>query len=447
MHYALVVVPDGQNLVKMMDTIDTLTPYSIIKQTVRVGNVESMLKGLVKILLAKVGDKNLIQTMASRALKLDLHDLEKRGEKVKKKSKDGKGVPKEIATAIEDYVLQPRSTQEHIRYKSQTENKSIVVSILDAHYPAYPPQAVQELDPEQHALAQEYLNIQLSIRDRLEGVQAICKEKPDLLSPIVKEQVALITPLLKALHDGKFDIGQIITLQKAYTEDFIKTAKVTKSYTPGVADFYGLFQRHLPALWKTLHEGAEKCPSLHTATYGWCSDALEQFRSSETRSGESRTGAMTSALQAMYAALPAGEKGAVQSAVDAHASYLATVRATNRSLLQEVLDKRCAPDQVGPSPVLPRWQELLDSTLLTPVEALGRARAGRSVSQTETRQGVLKAPDSSAAAAALGRPFREYLLVGRKSALSMGDMAVTLPQAGGYAKNGISSATSAVIPA
>lgn len=46
----------------MLDLVDTLTPYTIIKQTVRVGNVQSMLNGIVKIMLAKMGDKNLIQT-------------------------------------------------------------------------------------------------------------------------------------------------------------------------------------------------------------------------------------------------------------------------------------------------------------------------------------------------------------------------------------------------
>lgn len=61
-HYFLVLNPEGQNIVKMLDLVDTLTPYTIIKQTVRMGNVQSMLNGIVKIILAKVNDKNLVQT-------------------------------------------------------------------------------------------------------------------------------------------------------------------------------------------------------------------------------------------------------------------------------------------------------------------------------------------------------------------------------------------------
>lgn len=61
-HYFVVLTPEGQNLIKILDLVDTLTPYTIIKQTVRMGNVQSMVNGLVKIILAKVNDKNLVQT-------------------------------------------------------------------------------------------------------------------------------------------------------------------------------------------------------------------------------------------------------------------------------------------------------------------------------------------------------------------------------------------------
>lgn len=62
LHYFTVLTPEGQNLIKMQDLVGTLTPYTIIKQTVRVGNVQSMLNGIVKIMLAQVGGKTLVQT-------------------------------------------------------------------------------------------------------------------------------------------------------------------------------------------------------------------------------------------------------------------------------------------------------------------------------------------------------------------------------------------------
>lgn len=431
MHYAMVMVPEGQNLVKMMETMDALTPYSIIKQTVRLGNVQSMLNGFVKILLAKMGDKNLVQTMVSRAIKIDLHDLEKRAEKIKKKSKDGRGLPKEISLAIEDYIHQPRSVQENIRLKSQQESKSIIACIFDSFYPVYPPQAIQDITPDQHTLAIEYLAIQLSTRDRLESIQTVCKEKPDLLSPVIKHQMALLAPLLKAFHDGKFDIGHIITHQKDYTADLIKTAKVTKDHVPGVDDFYALFQRHIPGLWKDLHEAASKCPGLHDAVYDWCSASIGQFRSSDTVgevNPELRTGETTEALLKIFDDLPGGaKKEEVRSALDEHAAYLTRMRATSRAMLQQVLDRRCSPDQIGPSPVLPRWHALLDATLLTPTELSGTVRTGRSADQVAARYDVAAAPDSSVVFEALSGSFRQYLFTERSGeSVPMGDVAAKI---------------------
>jgi hypothetical protein len=62
MHHFYVVMLDGQALLQIMDMVDTLTPYAIIKQTVRMANVPAMLGAMTKILLAKVSGKNLLQT-------------------------------------------------------------------------------------------------------------------------------------------------------------------------------------------------------------------------------------------------------------------------------------------------------------------------------------------------------------------------------------------------
>jgi hypothetical protein len=61
-HHFIIVLPDGQALLHMMDMIRMLTPYTMIKTTVRVGNVASMLNGMTKIMLTKVNGKNLQQT-------------------------------------------------------------------------------------------------------------------------------------------------------------------------------------------------------------------------------------------------------------------------------------------------------------------------------------------------------------------------------------------------
>lgn len=358
---------------------------------------------------------------------MDLHDLEKRAEKIVKK----KECPKEIATALDDYVNnQPRSTQEQFRARSQQENKSMVAIILDAFYPIHPPTEVQAMSEGQHKAALEYLSLRLSVRDRLEGVQALCKEKPDILSNIVKESVSLLEPTLKSLHEGKFDIGKLINLQKTFNEDMVKTAKVTKNYKPAVSDFFAFYTRMMPTVWKMLHEASTRCPSLHKAVYDGCREALDNFQAHGGQAGEGvKTGSMTGPLLAMFEQLPSEQRGGVRQALDKHAAYMADARSQSRQKLQQVLNKQGSPDMIGPGPVLPRWHSLLDSTLLTPAEVVGPVRVARGLEGAASRQQHAAAPDTTLVVQALGGPFRDYLMTNGSGAFSMKAMAGSLPYA------------------
>lgn len=54
MHYTLILSPKGQYLVKLMDNINKLIPYIVVRQTLKIGNVASMINAMVKIGLAKM---------------------------------------------------------------------------------------------------------------------------------------------------------------------------------------------------------------------------------------------------------------------------------------------------------------------------------------------------------------------------------------------------------
>ena len=54
MHYALVISPKGQYLLTLIDLANKLVPYAIIKQTLRIGNVASMISAMTKVVLAKM---------------------------------------------------------------------------------------------------------------------------------------------------------------------------------------------------------------------------------------------------------------------------------------------------------------------------------------------------------------------------------------------------------
>lgn len=54
MHYTLVLSPKGQYLLKLIDNANKLIPYMLIRQTLKIGNVASMISAMMRIVLAKM---------------------------------------------------------------------------------------------------------------------------------------------------------------------------------------------------------------------------------------------------------------------------------------------------------------------------------------------------------------------------------------------------------
>ena len=53
MHYTLVLSPEGPTILRMIESVHKLLPYMMIRQTLKVGNVATMLSGIMRIVLAK----------------------------------------------------------------------------------------------------------------------------------------------------------------------------------------------------------------------------------------------------------------------------------------------------------------------------------------------------------------------------------------------------------
>jgi len=54
MHYTLILSPKGQYLLKLLANANRLVPYLVIKQTLRIGNVATMITAMMKVILAKM---------------------------------------------------------------------------------------------------------------------------------------------------------------------------------------------------------------------------------------------------------------------------------------------------------------------------------------------------------------------------------------------------------
>lgn len=63
LHYVFVLSPNGRYLVKMAENTQRLVPYTLVRQTLRVGNAATMLNAMMKLLLAKISVGGLTNWM------------------------------------------------------------------------------------------------------------------------------------------------------------------------------------------------------------------------------------------------------------------------------------------------------------------------------------------------------------------------------------------------
>jgi hypothetical protein len=55
LHHVIVLSPEGPYLLKLLENVHRLLPYSMVKQTLSIGNAATMLNGMMRLLLAKMG--------------------------------------------------------------------------------------------------------------------------------------------------------------------------------------------------------------------------------------------------------------------------------------------------------------------------------------------------------------------------------------------------------
>jgi len=53
MHYTLVLSPEGPTLLRMIENVHKMVPYMVIRQTLKIGNVATMISGMMRVILAK----------------------------------------------------------------------------------------------------------------------------------------------------------------------------------------------------------------------------------------------------------------------------------------------------------------------------------------------------------------------------------------------------------
>ncbi|EXJ54384.1 hypothetical protein A1O7_09723 [Cladophialophora yegresii CBS 114405] len=358
MHYTLILSPKGQYLLKLVDNANKLVPYMVLRQTLKIGNVATMINAMVKVGLAKMSvasvtnwmgltkdqdeGSNLMQTIISTVLGWDIKDLEARGSRLERERAQ---LGKDQLHALKEYTTKSQDEQDRIRKESQTQSISIVTAILkDAKSPS------TELTDMHHKQALEYLSIQLSVRDRRQLVQVLCKSTPDHLTMSVREVVDAYEPVIRRMHKA-IDLASTLSDFEYFLKDLIKLARIrtdpktNKAVVPTVGDFVQLLRKHQRSCHVFMHQCAKNDKELTGWYLDWAKTAASQFKQepgdghddTTAKHGKGGAGNLTPALHDLFASLDEATRSRILPILDSHSNFMEEMHAQSLSRLALVL--------------------------------------------------------------------------------------------------------------
>ena len=250
------------------------------------------------------------------------------------------------------------------------------------------------LSEKQHKLASEYLAIHLSILDRKQIVNVLCHHQPDLLTSAVKDIVAAYDPIIRAVHNA-VDLSGGVADFESFLHDLVKIAQVDsnggQAKTASVEDFVRLVRKHQGSSHRFIHQVCKNGKELTQWYQEYTGNAAAQYKqNNRPEGGNSNTGSaagdMTPVLVALVSKLSEEDRLKSVKELDAHAVYIATVNASSEERMKLVIENSAQGKSElihGPGTFLTRWQDLIDSTSITPATPDGPVRSGASHSVKE----------------------------------------------------------------
>ncbi|KAF2650134.1 hypothetical protein K491DRAFT_697568 [Lophiostoma macrostomum CBS 122681] len=401
MHHIFIMSPDGQYLLRLLENVHRLIPYTLVRQTLRVGNAATMINGMVKLVLTKISvtavtnwigltnnandGMNLMQQILSTVMAWDTSEFSRRAQKLES-ARDGPD--KKVFKAIKNYVYSSRDQHDAARNISIQESKSIISVILSTSSPSIEPESLTD---HQHNVAMEYYSTLLSIRDREELTKVLCKMQPDMLTSLIRDGVFAFDPIIRAVHNA-VDLSGTITDAESFLTDLIKVSKprrgaglansttnsrnnsretspapvpenppasveggsgaVPKEGVPTVEDYVALVRKHIPSSHKFFHQVCKNAPDLANQYLEYMQSVVAEFRvHSETPeqakgntqvgdvTGEEDGGAgnMTAPLHALFSTLSQEQQEELRGLLDHHETHLKTLKKTSRSRLETIM--------------------------------------------------------------------------------------------------------------
>jgi hypothetical protein len=292
--------------------------------------------------------------------------------------------------------VKDRSREEHAECRRQCkEQQRSIVSVIMSLSSKSP-----ELSDKQHTKALEYLSLTLSVRDRTEIVRVLCQRNPDHLTAAIRDGVDAYTPMIRDVHQA-VNLSDTMWDFERFLTDMLKISKPSGSKKgeegkpPTVEDFVDLLHRHQTSSHKFLHQVAKNSKPLMDTWKQYVRTAASQFNahtkppaSASVVPDSVASGGAHKQLQEAYAKLDEKDQQAVKAELEAYDKYLTDLHIASAARISAVI-KRTHSAPFGPGAFLARWQQLMDSTPVTPNKAQGPVRYGGSRSVKEAgRKGV-----------------------------------------------------------
>ncbi|KAI4211071.1 MAG: hypothetical protein LQ351_006079 [Letrouitia transgressa] len=403
-------------MLPLLSKIHNLTPYFLIRQTLRIGNAASMINGMLQLLLAKMNmsivtswfggqpsdsGMNLLQQIISRVLNGDISELKKRLKAID--SSADRPTP-EQTEALKAYISMSADQQEKLRSKSSASHTSLPAIILSSHDPPLPEPATTA----QHSNLLASLSLHLAVRDRQLLISTLCPtSNRDNLTPAIRQLVTAYDPIIRAVHTA-VDLSAGTTNLESFLTDLIalvqpilsRSGSEGERSTPSVADLVILLEKHAPSSHVFIHQALKNSPRDLGAWYkDYAGHAIQQYRVSPSSSSSSSSssahnapldggaGALSPSLQSLFLSVASSQKATVLHELDAHASYLSSLASNSHQRMLNLstpsfASPSSAPPpsmqgQQGPGIFLYKWQQLMDETELTPgpIEETARKNA------------------------------------------------------------------------
>ncbi|KAK5994675.1 hypothetical protein PT974_05160 [Cladobotryum mycophilum] len=423
-HQVFILSPEGQYLVRLLENLNNLIPYKVIKQTLRIGNAATMISGMVRVFLAKLSvtsitnwvgltanaddGMNMLQRILSMVLMWDASEFKKSADKIEKAKEDRP--TEEMLQAIRKHVNEARGEHDAVRETSSEHSQSIITAILNASNP----DLVSSLTEGQHAQCLEYYSALLAVRDP------------------IKDVVGAYDPIIRSVH-SRVDIREHLDSMQGFISDFIHASKPKKDADgeermSSVEDYVRLVRDNRGLMYRWVHAVAKECPDVWAEMRVWAKAVAVEFRERGSATNEPKN--MSQSLNDLFTSLDPDSQEDVLAAINSHATYLSKLTLQSKQHLQQIISSTGSSTNsdtqskksAGPGVYLARWQHILDTTPITPSEIRGSLRHGRDVKHVSTmgKLGLggkrlddesdgganLKAPDVSIVVEALGEKFK-----------------------------------------